>query len=148
MSTQEAVLQAYKKDRAADLKRKADKHTAIAEKIAELVCQKTGYETCRCQIDEEFASKAAVRDTRFEADTAKQNNLNNEMESAKRPHELQLRLVTDLKNTYEKLQHDSEQAECVVDILSEHLANQVVEILNGFPPDSWLVDRRRSNNTK
>ena len=52
-----------------------------------------------------------------------------------------------MKNTYKKLQHDSEHAECVVDILSEHFANQVVEILNGFPPDSRLVDQRGSNNS-
>ena len=147
ISNQEAVLKAYKKDRAADLKRRADEHTTMAEKIAELACQKTEYETCRRQIDKEFASKQTARDKRFDADTAKQNKLNDEMTISERHHEFQRRLVTEKKNTYEKLERDSDHAKYVRDVLNEQYANQVVELLNRLPPNSWLVDQRGSSST-
>ena len=72
ISNQEAVLQAYEKDRATDLKRKADQQTTITEEIAELARQHTECKARRRRIDEEFASKAATCDQRFDADTAKQ----------------------------------------------------------------------------
>ena len=69
------------------------------------------------------------------------------MEISERHHGLQRRLVTEKKNTYEKLERDSDYAEYVLDVLVEQYANQFVEILNHLPPNSWLVDQRGSSST-
>ena len=147
MSTQDAILQAYEKDRAANQKRKADDHAVIAEGIAKLACQQTEYETRRHLIDEEFASRETTRENRFNADTAKQNKLNKEMENSKRHHEIQRQLVKEMKNMYKKLERESEQAAYMVDVLNEHYANQVVDILNSFPPSSWVLDQSGSSSS-
>ena len=147
MSTQEAVLQTYETERVTDLKRKADDLTVIAEKITELVRQKAEYEACRSEIDEEFDRKAAARNKLFDADTAKQNNLNDEMVNAERHHEVQHQFVTGKRDAYEELKLAAEQADFMVEASNEHFATQVIEVLNRLPPDSWHVNRRRGSGT-
>ena len=78
----------------------------------------------------------------------KQNNLNNKMEVAERHHEFQHQLKTGKRDTYEQLERAAEHADFMLDALNEQYANQVVEVLNRLPPDSWLVDQRRGSSTE
>ena len=60
MSIQNAVLQAYQKDRDTDQKRKAAGHD-ITEGIANLARKQAEYKTRRCVLDEDFDAREAAQ---------------------------------------------------------------------------------------
>ena len=87
MSTQNAVLQAYQKDRDTDQKQKADGHAEIEEGIAELERKQAEYEARRRVLDTYFDAWEAARRKSFDADTVKYNKMNEEMENFKHHYE-------------------------------------------------------------
>ena len=142
LSTQYAVIQAHHKDHITALERKAESHAKIAELIADLARKKAEYEARLRVIDEDFDAGVTERNSRFDADTAKQNEMNEQMETAEHHCEVQRKLVAARMRTHEALETDSEQVAHSVDLVNEHYAKQVVAILNRLPPDSWAMGRR------
>ena len=108
MSTQNAVLQAYQKDRDTNQKRKADGHVKITEGITNLARKQAEYETRCCVLDKDFDTREATRRSQFDADTVKHNKINEEMETSEHHREIQRRLVKAMKRNHEKLQKKSE----------------------------------------